>query len=109
MFNLYSPSDVGPYFLPTNGTYTLNLIGAADGAFRFQLVNLAGASVTNLVFATAYQNTMSPGFRTDIYRFTGANGQRLIYDALEYEFDNVVTRLVNPSGTVVFLAGNLLF
>jgi len=98
-------SDAGPYYLPTNGTYTLHVLGQGDGDFRFRWMNLAGSAASNLVFGTTYSQ-VPPAFRTDVYRFTGASGQRLVYDSLEWEFEGISVRLYDPLGNNVFLSGN---
>jgi hypothetical protein len=42
----------------------------------------------------------------DRYRFTGAAGQRLIYDAVDADGDQIVARLMAPSGATVHINGN---
>ena len=103
--NICPGSDSGPYILATNGTYTLNVVGQGAGDFQFRWLNLNGSAVTNLSFGTTY-SVQPPAYWTDVYRFTGTAGQRLIYDSLEYEFDAVSARIFNPSGGNVFLSGN---
>src|SRR5439155_1782341 len=105
VFSINGGADAGPYFLPESGNYTLNVIGAGDGSFDFRMLNL-NVDSTNLVFGVNYSQTLSPAFRTDVYRFSGTAGQRLYYDALDAENDSIYVQLINPSGGIVFINGN---
>jgi len=105
VFAINGGADAGPYFLPESGNYRLEVIGASAGSYDFRLLNL-NVDSTNLLFGTTYNPTLNPAFRTDVYRFSGTAGQRLYYDAQEYDADAVGVQLFNPEGQVVFINGN---
>src|SRR6266567_3589254 len=105
VFAINGGADAGPYFLPESGNYRLEVIGASAGSYDFRLLNL-NVDSTNLLFGTTYNPTLSPAFRTDVYRLSGTAGQRLYYDAQEYDADAVAVQLFNPEGNVVFINGN---
>ena len=106
VFSINGGSDSGPYFLPVSGSYTLQAVGSASGVYCFRLLDLTANTTSNLAFGTAYAGPLDPGFRTEVYRFTGTNGQRLFYDALDLDFDSVNTRLLTPSGGLAWINGN---
>src|SRR6266446_1628080 len=105
VFAINGGADAGPYFLPESGNYRLEVIGASAGSYDFRLLNL-NVDATNLLFGTTYNPTLNPAFRTDVYRFSGTAGQRLYYDAQEYDADAVGVQLFNPEGQVDFINGN---
>src|ERR1043166_5512574 len=90
--------DSGTYVLPLSGTYTLNILGIGSGDYSLRLLDLNSNS-TALTFGTTYSQTATPSWRTDVYRFTGTNGQRLGYDAEmgPTTYYNFITRLISPS------------
>jgi hypothetical protein len=52
--------------------------------------------------AAVYAGTLTNGFQTEIFRLPGTNGQRLFYDALEGDFDQVYAALVAPNFNPLF-------
>src|SRR6266550_2469082 len=60
----------------------------------------------NLTLGGTYNGTISLAGQQDAFTFTGTAGQRLYYDALDYDFDPVSVQLINPSGGIVFINGN---
>src|SRR6266581_1099738 len=60
----------------------------------------------NLTLGSSYNGTISLAGQQDAFTFTGTAGQRLYYDALDYDFDSVNVQLINPSGGIVFINGN---
>ncbi|MCT0209070.1 hypothetical protein, partial [Synechococcus sp. CS-1332] len=89
-------SDINfPSVLPRSGTYTVRLNGTGD--FSFRLLDVA-ANATPLTLGTTVTETVTPTSGARIFSFTGAVGQRLLYDALEQDFDSVQTFLIGPSG-----------
>jgi len=104
-FTVFGSSDVGPFFLPESGDYTMNVIGFADGSFDFRLLNL-NVDSTSLTFGTTYTQTLNPSFRTDLYTISVTNGQRLYYDGLDTDGDSVAVRLYSPSGAYLTSANS---
>jgi len=100
-------ADSGPYVLARAGTYTGTVRGnspASTGTYRFRLVDVSNAPP--LPLDTIVAANLDPGYKLDVYRFTGATGQRLFYDALENENDSVFARLLAPDVTFRFLNHN---
>jgi hypothetical protein len=108
VFSMNAAYDAGPYQLPRSGTYTLSIKPASTGAtgsYRFRLLDLTNGALA-LTLNSKVQGALEVAYKTDVYQFPGASGQRLYYDALETDFDNVVTRIVAPDGTVRYVNGN---
>ncbi|HRI16233.1 MAG TPA: hypothetical protein PLX89_24825, partial [Verrucomicrobiota bacterium] len=101
--NIGASTDAGPFLLPFSGTYSVVVRGT--GNYRFRLLDLV-AFATPLTLGADTSGNLDPGYRTDVYKFTGAPGQRLYYDALENDFDQVATRLLTPEGVVRFVNVN---
>jgi hypothetical protein len=80
VFTVGGSADAGPYFLPRNGNYTLEVVGTGDGSYHFRLLDLVNDSVS-ATFGTTYTQALTPPFRTDFYRYDATNGQRIFYDA----------------------------
>jgi len=81
-------------FLPESGT-TRERHRPADG--RLTSVADLNVEATNLVFGSITPQTLSPAFRTDLYRFSARMASGFYYDALEYDGDAVGVQLINPS------------
>ena len=82
--NQDADSDRGPFTLTEAGTYQLvfesaSVVNPDTGSYNFQLLDLAAATALN--FDTVTTGTLSPGRETDLYRFTGSAGQRLVFDS----------------------------
>uniref|UniRef100_UPI00301C8869 pre-peptidase C-terminal domain-containing protein n=1 Tax=Paludisphaera sp. TaxID=2017432 RepID=UPI00301C8869 len=95
-------SDYGPLALPKGGTYTLTIRGSnatSTGSYRFRLLNLAADS-TPLTLGAATSGT-TPNQEADFYRFTGAPGQRLLFDSLATGSELTYYTLFNPDGSSV--------
>ncbi|HXG09846.1 MAG TPA: cohesin domain-containing protein [Gemmataceae bacterium] len=91
-----------PLTLTRSGTYTLtvrNLDTTAAGDYRFRLLALP-ANTTDLPLATVVNGTL-PNFETDIFRFTGAIGQRIYLDSFDTDFENVSIWLYQPSNRLI--------
>ncbi len=74
--NLFTLSEAGTYQLILESTVS----GSWDtGSYNFQLLDLAAAP--SAVFDTPINGSLSPGRETDLYRFTGTAGQRLVFDS----------------------------
>jgi hypothetical protein len=108
VFTVSAASDAGPYVLPRSGEYNLVIRGtspAGTGSYRFRLLDLANGA-PQLSLDTTIMSTLDPSYRTDVHQFTGTSGQRLVYDALENDFDSIAVRLLAPDGTIRHLNGN---
>ena len=101
--------DSGPHYLPASGSYTLQAIGTTNGIYCFRLLDLTSGTTSNLTFGAAHNAPLQEGFRTDVYRFTGTNGQRLTYDALDALAapDAVNVKLLTPAGAYASINGNV--
>lgn len=96
----YAPYDNGLLVLPRTGTYQMQVIGSAGGAYAFRLVD--GSTAPVLTLGATNSGSLNPGFTTMLYRFTGTAGQRLHYDGLEGDNDAVYVELLGPTGGSVF-------
>ncbi|WP_216911979.1 Calx-beta domain-containing protein, partial [Synechococcus sp. CCAP 1479/13] len=95
----YADSNT-PFTLTEAGTYQLLVESTAtfsldSGAYSFQLLDVAAATALN--FDTVTNGTLSPGQDTDLYRFTGTAGQRLVFDSLTPGFPSAAWRLFGPT------------
>ncbi len=100
--SLTQTTDAGPIIMPRSGTYSVEVRGnspSATGLFRFRLLDLA--AVPALALNTTLTNLVNPGYQTDILHLAGSAGQRLVYDALQSDPDQVFVRLLSPAGTIV--------
>jgi hypothetical protein len=93
----------GNYVLTVQGT------GAAVGPYSFRLVDLLDpASSTPITLpavgtpATATSGTLTPGNRTDLYRFTATLGSQFYFNSLSVTGGTGVWRLIDPFGNLVF-------
>jgi hypothetical protein len=92
-------NDTGPFVLPRSGAYTMNVVaGTSDADFLFRLLDLNTSSVPITIGSSYGQDftAVSP-FRADVYRLTGAVGQRVYLDLLDYELD-VYGTVYRPNG-----------
>jgi hypothetical protein len=108
IFTSAAHTDSGPYLLSRSGAYVVRIRGAAPsstGSYRFRILDLVNG-VPPLALNIATNVIVPQAYQTDVYRFTGAAGQRLVYDALESDFEQVRAALVNPLGNVVHINGN---
>ena len=56
----------------------------------------------DLSFGNTYSGDISLAGQEDRYTFTGTAGQRLYYDAVDYDFDMVIVQLIDPGGRIIF-------
>ena len=95
--------DRGIVTLNRSGTYTGTVRGdfsSATGDYNFKLINLQ-TDAAELALGTTIAENIG-GFEVDIYRFTGTTGQKIYFDSLVNQFQDVDIRLVNPSGNNIF-------
>jgi hypothetical protein len=85
------------------GTHAVVLDGSSANnipyAFEVVTFNIGSAPLT---VGNTVSNVLSEAGEQDIYTFTGTFGQRVYYDALENDFDQINVRLVSPNGTTIF-------
>src|SRR5262249_22242397 len=110
---LYAPnnqnlggSSIGSNFevtLSLSGTYILVLWGTSSAPlpYSFQVVTTTSPSTALDFGNTLSGNIARPGDQHS-YIFNGTAGQRIYYDALDLDFQQIYTRLVAPSGGVVW-------
>ena len=81
------------------GAYLLALFGnsANPVPFSFRVVTFDITTNPLTLGATVTGTIAEPG-ELDVYTFTGAPGQRLLYDALDADFDQIYASLKAPSG-----------
>jgi hypothetical protein len=73
-----------PVSLPRSGNYTLTLQNPATTAqtYAFRIVALPDEAAPLTVGSTV-THSVSPGFHTDFYRFTGSPGQKVLFNNLQ--------------------------
>jgi large repetitive protein len=89
--------------LPGDGGYTLALFGdnaSGNINYSFQVNSVLDSTASLTLGATIAGNITLPG-EQDTYTFTGSVGQRLIYDALDRDFDGINAQLFSPSGVSI--------
>ncbi|PYJ95656.1 MAG: hypothetical protein DME23_23440 [Verrucomicrobia bacterium] len=99
VFSTGETADTGPVTLPRSGTYSVNVRGNSPGAtglFKFRLLDLTSSPA--LLLNTNVTATLSNAYQTDVYQLVGSAGQRLYYDALDNDFDQVTARLISSDG-----------
>ncbi len=94
--------DSSGLVLPRSGNYTVRVTGTGD--YNFQILDLT-ASSTLLTLGSSTSGPLASA-ASRAYRFTGSAGQRLYYDALEADGDNINVVLLRPDGTIVQLNQN---
>ncbi|MCC3595807.1 MULTISPECIES: putative Ig domain-containing protein [unclassified Microcoleus] len=102
VFNTPASGDLWrttPYILPEAGNYRLIVDGNVESTenYNFRLLSLTTAPTLNLNAPTS--GTLNPGSETDIYQFTGTEGDRLYLDTLLSS---------SPGGWLLYGPGNQL-
>ncbi len=102
-----SASADSTFTAPVAGTYLIEIEGnsATPVAYSFQLVTPTTTS-TALTLGTPVSGTISELGEQDIYTFTGTAGQRLLYDALANNANNLLLSLLSPSGASISINGD---
>ena len=96
-------SDDMEVLLPATGSYTLVLqSGSANPVpFSFRLLNWAG-NATAMALNSTVTGNFTVANQTDLYTFSGASGQRLIFDGLDSHGTALNVLINSPSGPQVF-------
>ena len=89
-----------PVALRMSGTYQVKITGVGD--YKFRILALPQAA-SNLTIGATVQGGV-PDFETDIYKFNGAVGQRLLFDG-QGTSDSTTIFLIDPTGQRVSLSG----
>lgn len=90
--------------LPVNGTYLLAAWGNNVGGpvpFSFQMLTselLPGS----LTLGSTVSGTVAEPGEQHLYTFAGSIGQRIYYDSLDSDSEQVYSRLIAPSGALVW-------
>lgn len=106
VFNVSETADAGPYVLPRSGTYSLQVRAynnTASGNYNFRLLDLSSSPALSMN-APVSASLVTP-YQAEVYKLSGSPGQRLLYDAVDSDFDNVQVRLVQPDGQLA-ISGN---
>ncbi|MCP9786128.1 beta strand repeat-containing protein, partial [Cyanobium sp. N5-Cardenillas] len=95
-------ADSFPTFsLTETGIYHLLLVNNATTAADFNFALRDVATATALPFDTVTNGSLSPGQETDLFRFTGTAGQRLVFDSQTAGFPNATWRVIGPANQSV--------
>ncbi len=116
-WSLYSPNDQQMNFANTSsdfvrtltqtGQYLLVLTGDTSSSTTFSVrIVTPGRTTTALALGTSISGNLTEPGEEHRYTFTGTAGQRLYYDALETDFDNVSVMLLDSDENAVFINGN---
>lgn len=97
------PNNSDPLLNLTPGDYRLTIDGSGDstGAYSFRLLDLSVGN--NLVPGTTVSANLSPGNRTEVYRFTVTPGDRYALDWIsQANLPNLYWRLYDPTDSILF-------
>lgn len=97
---VYSPLSADFVYTATeSGTFLLvaSSVGAAPGTFSVRVATATAAAQT-LTLNAVTTGTITDAGKPRRYTFSGTAGQRLFYDGLQNDFDNIVVQLLDPSG-----------
>ena len=104
IYNNNASYDSGVLRLMQSGTYTVAVSSSSAADYQFRLLALPNDTST-LTLNSEASDSLSPN-EARIYRFDGASGQRLYYDALSTSNQGVNVSLVNPNGQIVSVNQN---
>jgi len=97
LVNQSASNDAGPFYLPRSGVYTVTArnFSTGPGDFAFRLLDLATAPT--IAADTPVAAPFGQPFQTDVFRFAGQPGQRLMLDGLDDDFESDLIFLTAPS------------
>jgi hypothetical protein len=89
--------------LPQTGTYALIVASSTADPVPYQFRVVAAETTTApLTLGAVTTGTLATAGEERRFTFAGSFGQRLYYDALDADFDNINARLLTPDGNPVF-------
>lgn len=96
-------ANAGPFTLSEEGTYRLELFGNnnATGDYAFSLFAATKTSAPLPLGQEVFGDLQVPG-DLDTFTFDGRIGQRLYYDGLASNSDDLRAQLVSPTGQILF-------
>lgn len=96
-----SAGTVGVALNPGYYQLTVDCDNSNTNSYAFRFVELTAAALVTT--GTVISNSLSPGKETDLYQFTSAAGDRLLFDRLTVDAGlSVWWRLLDPYGNEVF-------
>ena len=111
MLNGNEYSDIGPFTLTQNGTYTMIFDASGDitNVLNFELLDLSSA--TPLTIGTPINDSLVDQTQTKLYRFSGTKGQRLNLQGLSAAGSSALWTLIGPSDQAIgiqpYVSGNI--
>jgi RHS repeat-associated protein len=93
-----SSSEDGLFTANSTGRYYVFMVGrtSAPEDYRFSISDVSSAP--ELDFGVVTAGTLPSGTEHVAYRFDGAAGQRIYFDGLDGDFDQVNARVISPAG-----------
>ena len=90
---LFTANDAGPFYLVLRGQ------NSTPTSFKFELLDASLAPT--VPFGTDTSGVLPHGQSHVIFRFDGLAGQRILYDGLDNDNDNVTATILDPAGNFV--------
>ena len=110
---LYGPNNVAvsgtgigsdmEVILGQSGLFVLGIFGSSANPLPFSVQVLSFESPSDsLTLGSTVSGTIALPGDQHTYTFTGSVGQRIYYDALDADFEQIYCRLISPSGILVW-------
>ncbi|MGK7917648.1 MAG: hypothetical protein AB4038_19250, partial [Prochloraceae cyanobacterium] len=106
--------ELGAIVLQQTGEYTLETFGASIstiGSWQFQILEMPAdpesSSINSFPLNSVIEGSLSPGFSTQIYSFSGQVGQQIIFNGMSGE--QIDAHLYDPNGNSLFNLSNSNF
>ncbi|MEZ6061266.1 MAG: putative Ig domain-containing protein [Planctomycetaceae bacterium] len=96
-----NPLQTTTTLAPETGTYYVLVVGEGDAAYDFSFRMLDLETAPLLPFGTEVTGTMPLGRETDVFRYNGTAGQRIIYDGFDPNGSLVTLDLWDPGITLL--------
>jgi hypothetical protein len=93
-------SRIGPYTLPSNGTYTIlaeSFGGSSSGSYR---LSLSTAQLSQIEYTQTVEDSFTEGSFSALYNFRGQQGDVITISMISGEFDSYLT--LSQSGQTSF-------